>query len=33
MGYKAAELAAELLNLSFSEDEEVVCITETDSCT
>lgn len=33
MGYKAAELAAELLDLKFSEDEEVVCITETDSCT
>lgn len=33
IGFKAAELAAELLELSFSEDEEVVCITETDSCT
>ena len=33
MGYKAAELAAKLLDLSFSEDEEVVCVTETDSCT
>ncbi len=33
MGYKACELAIEKLGLSFSEDEEVVCITETDSCT
>lgn len=33
MGYKACELAIEKLGLSFSEDEEIVCITETDSCT
>jgi formylmethanofuran dehydrogenase subunit E len=33
LGYKASELAAELLGLSFSGDEEVVCIAETDSCT
>ncbi len=33
LGYKVAELAEKLLNLSFSEDEEVVCIAETDSCT
>ena len=33
MGYKLAEYVTELLDLSFSEDEEVVCITETDSCT
>ena len=33
MGYKMAEYVTELLDLSFSEDEEVVCITETDSCT
>lgn len=33
LGYKAAEFAARLLDLSFSEDEEVVCISETDSCT
>jgi len=33
LGYKACELAVEKLGLSFSEDEEVVCITETDSCT
>ncbi len=33
IGYKASELAAKLLGLTFSEDEEVVCITETDSCT
>ena len=32
IGYKAALYAAELLDLSFSPDEEVVCITETDSC-
>ena len=33
MGYKACELAIEKLGLTFSKDEEVVCITETDSCT
>jgi formylmethanofuran dehydrogenase subunit E len=33
MGYKACELAVEKLGLTFSEDEEIVCITETDSCT
>ena len=32
IGYKAALYAAELLDLSFSPDEEVVCIAETDSC-
>ncbi len=33
MGYKIAELATKLLDLTFSHDEDVVCITETDSCT
>ena len=32
IGYRAALYAAELLNLHFSEDEEVVCIAENDSC-
>ena len=32
LGYKAAEYAVKLLDLSFSPDEEVVCIAETDSC-
>ena len=33
MGYKLAEYVTELLEITFSEDEELVCITETDSCT
>lgn len=33
LGYKACELAAQELGLEFSEDEEVVAVTETDSCT
>ena len=33
LGYKACELAAEKLGLHFSEDEEIVAVTETDSCT
>ncbi|MDL2260792.1 FmdE family protein [Methanimicrococcus sp. OttesenSCG-928-J09] len=33
LGYVAALYAKELLNLDYSEDEEVVVITETDSCT
>ena len=33
LGYKACELAAEKLGLHFSEDEEIVAFTETDSCT
>ena len=33
LGYTAALYARELLNLDYSEDEEVVVITETDSCT
>lgn len=32
IGYKAALYAAELLELSFSEDEKVVCISENDAC-
>ncbi|WP_338095732.1 FmdE family protein [Methanorbis rubei] len=33
VGYKACELAAKELGLDFSEDEEIVAIAETDSCT
>lgn len=32
IGYRAALYAAELLGLSFSEDEQTVCITENDAC-
>lgn len=32
IGYKAALYAMELLNLSFSGDEEVVCVSENDAC-
>lgn len=32
IGYKAALYAMELLNLTFSPDEEVVCISENDAC-
>lgn len=32
IGYKAALYAIELLELSFSEDEEIVCIAENDAC-
>ncbi len=32
IGYKASLYAAQLLNLTFSEDEQVVCITENDAC-
>ena len=32
IGYKAALYAMELLNLDFSEDEDVVCIRENDAC-
>lgn len=32
IGYKAALYAMELLDLSFSADEEVVCISENDAC-
>lgn len=32
IGYKASLYAIELLQLAFSEDEQVVCITENDAC-
>lgn len=32
IGYKAALYAIELLNLTFSQDEQVVCISENDAC-
>ena len=32
IGYKAALYAIELLNLDFSDDEQVVCIAENDAC-
>ncbi len=32
IGYKAALYAMELLNIDFSEDEDVVCVTENDAC-
>lgn len=32
IGYKASLYAAELLKLTFSEDEDVVCISENDAC-
>ena len=32
IGYKAALYAIKLLNLKFSDDEEVVCISENDAC-
>ena len=32
IGYKAALYATELLNLTFSDDEQVVCISENDAC-
>lgn len=32
IGYQAAEYAAKLLDLKFSEDEEVACICENDAC-
>ena len=32
IGYKAALYAADLLELTFSSDEEVVCISENDAC-
>lgn len=32
IGYKASLYAIELLNLEFSDDEQVVCITENDAC-
>jgi formylmethanofuran dehydrogenase subunit E len=32
IGYKAALYARDLLDLEFSQDEEVVCVTENDAC-
>ena len=32
IGYRAALYAASVLQLSFSEDEQVVCISENDAC-
>ena len=32
IGYKVAEYAKRLLNLTFSQDEQLVCIAENDSC-
>ena len=32
IGYQAARCAAQLLGLAFSEDEEVVCVSENDAC-
>ena len=32
IGYKAALYAIELLDLEFSDDEQVVCISENDAC-
>lgn len=32
IGYRAALYAAELLELTFSEDEDVVCVSENDAC-
>ena len=32
IGYQAARCAVELLGLSFSDDEQVVCVTENDTC-
>ena len=32
IGYKAAQYAIRLLNLTFSDDEEVACIAENDAC-
>lgn len=32
IGFRAAEIAKEKMSLSFSRDEEIVCITENDAC-
>ncbi|MBY6756594.1 TraR/DksA C4-type zinc finger protein [Clostridium botulinum] len=32
IGYKAVEAAIETMNIKFSEDEEIVCVTENDAC-
>lgn len=32
IGFRAAKIASEKMNLKFSQDEEIVCITENDAC-
>lgn len=32
IGFRACEIAKEVLNLEFSSDEEIVCVTENDAC-
>ena len=32
IGFRASEIAMERMGLSFSEDEEIVCITENNAC-
>src|SRR5699024_7945973 len=32
IGFRASEIAKEKLSLNFSQDEEIVCITENDAC-
>lgn len=32
IGYQATRLATELLNIGYSDDEEIVCVTENDAC-
>lgn len=32
IGFRAAEIAKKIMNLTFSQDEEIVCITENDAC-
>ena len=32
IGFRAAELASELMSLTYSKDEEVICISENDAC-
>lgn len=32
IGYKASEAAKEKMGLSFSKDEEIICVTENDAC-
>ena len=32
IGYRAAQYAMELLNIGFSDNEQVVCISENDAC-
>lgn len=32
IGFRACEIAKEILNIKFSKDEEIVCVTENDAC-